>query len=610
MADPRKVYDPQTCEPFDADEKYQLDKTQADTNSLHGDGLFPIRNRQGQLLPWNGEVIAASPANMTVKVKDFIALIKDIDGGAFTVGDRHLNNTVIKTLSVQPAHATLPRHDIVTISIPVDSKGRHVCGRDWSKVSIAIVKGTPAASPVDPTIPDNAIVLRRIVVRAGTTSILSTDLVDIREWLKDVDDLGNTVELPPNLLNRIEMLETKVTVLEDQPSGVVSPDTVSHYVKVSDVDEGASDYSLRPGDGAFQIGLQTTTPQSALIEDTFSLADGSPLDPTKWTADNGVSVLNGKARIEAAESFGREIAPYPYGPVPPQYQLDEWDLEYDLTPSADGAAGSWNYIMLGANWVTTYGHLLMIVQPSGFTFGGHYTWGNYPGSAQWSGSLVFDGVNTFHVKCSRRLVDGLYVYSMTVSGGNLSGPQTVQFVGTGPTAGLPVMQISFQNANYWGSVRQWEDIDNFVYRPVTAATYTYKATGTVKTEALPSASNIAQFMLNAEVDAPSGTAVAFDVSLDGGNNWVNGVALDSIIDAKGSPFLGLGDQALVRINMTGPGGTGDVTPGVKNVRIVTDGVLQFADFRNKYNGLIDVANAAADGDAFRTAVAALEKYSV
>ena len=622
----QKTCNAQTGLQFDTDEKFQLDKTQADTNSLHGDGLFPIRDARGILIPWNGQVIAASPASMQVKVKDFVALIKDVDGGAFIVGDRHLTNTVVKTLTVTTAHATLKRHDLVTVAIPVDAKGQRINEKDWSKLSIAVLKGTAAATPVDPTVPDNTIVLYRVIVRAGATSILSTDLVDIREWLKDVDDLSVEIEVlknsptvPVDLVNRVTELETDVVALQAAPGGVVAPDVKSHTVLTTDVDEPASDYSLNSANGAFQIPIQTTTPQPATFEDTFTLPDESPLDPAKWTYNYGAKVINGRARIEGAESFYKYFQPWSGGSTPPDL-IEEFDIEYDLILSAElgyrGGEIPWNTLQLGNDWFDPaigarpqyFG-----VGANGFALFDHYMSGEAAGSASWQGPIVYDGVTPVHVKISRRKnpdVAGEWFWSMTVSGAGIGATQTISFTTSTVAAGKRVLSIGFQQNSYWGNGYQYQDIDNVIYRPVTDATYAYKAAGMVQTEPLPGVADISQIQLDATVEKPAGTNATFDVSLDSGSHWITGVALNTPINVLGAPFNGLGDVPKVRVNMTGPGGTGDVTPRVSNIRIVTSGVMNYANFREKYNGLIDVAIAAVDGNAFRVAVAALPKYSV
>jgi hypothetical protein len=61
--------------------------------------------------------------------------------------------------------------------------------------------------------------------------------------------------------------------------------------------------------------------------------------------------------------------------------------------------------------------------------------------------------------------------------------------------------------------------------------------------------------------------VTFDVSLDGGANWHLNVDRNQLLDGTGSPFNGVGDNAVVRINMTTTDNT--VSPVVSDVTLTT-----------------------------------------
>lgn len=80
-------------------------------------------------------------------------------------------------LSITTAHATLPRIDIVVAKVQ-DSAYSGVSDT-WS---LAVVAGTPAASPVAPTAPANSITLAQIAVGAAVTSIVNGNITDTRFW--------------------------------------------------------------------------------------------------------------------------------------------------------------------------------------------------------------------------------------------------------------------------------------------------------------------------------------------------------------------------------------------------------------------------------------------
>lgn len=113
-----------------------------------------------------------SPA-MAVDVLSGQAHIPGTLGGTQGVYACTNNGTV--ALSITTAHATLPRIDIVVAKI---EDTQYAGGVDaWS---LAVVAGTPAASPVAPTEPANCIRLANIAVGAGVTSIVNGNITDTR----------------------------------------------------------------------------------------------------------------------------------------------------------------------------------------------------------------------------------------------------------------------------------------------------------------------------------------------------------------------------------------------------------------------------------------------
>lgn len=90
--------------------------------------------------------------------------------GLYFVENRGTTN-----LSVTAADGTYERHDLVVAKVEDSS---YSGGTDaWS---LAVVAGTPAASPSDPTAPANSITLARINVTAGATSITDAMIDDLR----------------------------------------------------------------------------------------------------------------------------------------------------------------------------------------------------------------------------------------------------------------------------------------------------------------------------------------------------------------------------------------------------------------------------------------------
>ncbi len=116
--------------------------------------------------------LRVSPSSgMTVAVAAGWALVQGTataDAGAYRVG-----LTAAGTLDIPAAHASLARRDLIVARVTDN-------GDSTSAGAIAVVQGTPAGSPADPSLPPNALVLARVTVPAGATSITAANLTDLR----------------------------------------------------------------------------------------------------------------------------------------------------------------------------------------------------------------------------------------------------------------------------------------------------------------------------------------------------------------------------------------------------------------------------------------------
>lgn len=112
-------------------------------------------------------------ANMSVDVAGGFGLTagtQSADQGSYVV-----ENVGVQNVTVTPADPTNPRNDLICAYVTDTDEGAGT-----SVTVIAAVAGTPNASPVDPTVPANAIVLARAVVGNGVSSILNANITDLR----------------------------------------------------------------------------------------------------------------------------------------------------------------------------------------------------------------------------------------------------------------------------------------------------------------------------------------------------------------------------------------------------------------------------------------------
>lgn len=85
------------------------------------------------------------------------------------------NITAVINKSVAASDPTNGRRDLVVARI----KDQEYSGL-LNTADVEVVTGTPAASPVDPTVPANSLVLARLTVAAGVTAIVTGSIADLR----------------------------------------------------------------------------------------------------------------------------------------------------------------------------------------------------------------------------------------------------------------------------------------------------------------------------------------------------------------------------------------------------------------------------------------------
>ena len=139
-----------------------------------------------------GGVASSDPAHGVVRATDFAVTqngtpnmsVNVAAGGAFIRGTLNANqgayhvwNDGTVNLSITAADATNGRRDLVIAQV----RDAAYSGAT-NDARITVVTGTPAASPVDPSLASfpNALVLARITVAAGDTAINTADITDLR----------------------------------------------------------------------------------------------------------------------------------------------------------------------------------------------------------------------------------------------------------------------------------------------------------------------------------------------------------------------------------------------------------------------------------------------
>lgn len=111
--------------------------------------------------------------DMSVDVAEGSCLVAGTEGtyqGLYLCHNRGNTN-----LAISAADGTNSRYDLVVAQ--VEDSDYSGATDAWK---LAIVTGTPAATPLFPTVPDNALVIATVLVGNGVSSIVDADITDIR----------------------------------------------------------------------------------------------------------------------------------------------------------------------------------------------------------------------------------------------------------------------------------------------------------------------------------------------------------------------------------------------------------------------------------------------
>jgi hypothetical protein len=99
----------------------------------------------------------------------------------FNQGTYGIPNDGTVNLAIAAADGTNPRDDLVILQVRDDTWGG---GGGLNDARLVVVTGTPAASPTDPSLASfpNNLVLARVRVGAGVTSITNANITDLRTY--------------------------------------------------------------------------------------------------------------------------------------------------------------------------------------------------------------------------------------------------------------------------------------------------------------------------------------------------------------------------------------------------------------------------------------------
>lgn len=116
----------------------------------------------------------AAGVNMSVDVAAGTGLV--LGSESATQGGYFCQSTSVTNVTITAANVTNPRRDLIVARI----RDNQYATGPTSAFTIEVITGTAAASPVDPTVGANCLVLARVAVAANATTLANAVITDLR----------------------------------------------------------------------------------------------------------------------------------------------------------------------------------------------------------------------------------------------------------------------------------------------------------------------------------------------------------------------------------------------------------------------------------------------
>ena len=122
-------------------------------------------------------VTETSPVSLSVKVAAGSAFVRGSTSGvaSATQGVYSITNDGDVAVALQSGDQTHPRRDLIVLTV----RDAAYSGAQNDAV-LQVVQGTPDASPADPTVPANSLVLARVQVPAQASGVINSYITDLR----------------------------------------------------------------------------------------------------------------------------------------------------------------------------------------------------------------------------------------------------------------------------------------------------------------------------------------------------------------------------------------------------------------------------------------------
>ena len=228
-------------------------------------GVSAIDPGHGIVHPADLAVTQNGTPNMSVNVAAGGCFIRGTE--AATQGLYHVVNDGVVNVTVPSSDPTNPRRDLVVIQVrDAAYSGSTNDARPF------VVTGTPAASPADPTLPANCLVLARLAVAAASTSVVTGNITDLRTrartawnqggWTVATFTLANftftttagqsAIFSPQLVSGRLYEFKCRMAILNGSATGTI--DTVTLFDNVSSSNVATLREFVPPTTGGSEAG--------------------------------------------------------------------------------------------------------------------------------------------------------------------------------------------------------------------------------------------------------------------------------------------------------------------------------------------------------------------
>lgn len=238
--------------------------------------VFDATWTEGVIGATDFQVTQSSPTAMTVRVAAGIGVVQGDDQvtqGKYLVR----NDALITGVTIGAAPGSGQRNDLVVLKVRDQNAGVGVN----NDAIIQVVAGTPSGSPVDPTVPDTALVLARVRVPAGTGAITTALIDDLR-----VKAAANYDAVPNGSITSAKIADGAIVNADINASAAIALSKLATGALPSAITVNASNFA------------NSTIPSEAVFTFPGTLTTGAK--PIRYYCETARTIANVVANVSTA----------------------------------------------------------------------------------------------------------------------------------------------------------------------------------------------------------------------------------------------------------------------------------------------------------------------